>query len=64
MVIDSEMQVLPSDPAAVALASAIAGDAMAEDIETTELFDVDVDEFARMLPFIAAHRLSRFQSFQ
>src|ERR1019366_3631122 len=61
MVVDRQMQIFPADPAAVALALAIAGDAMADLLETTELFDVDVDDLAGMLALVAAHRLGRFQ---
>src|SRR5215469_15751257 len=57
------MQILPSDPAAVALALPIAGHAMPYAVESAELFDIDMDDFTRMLPFISAHRLGRFESF-
>src|SRR5882672_4543918 len=50
-----------SDAASRALASAIAGDAVANPVEAAELLDVDVDQFARMFPLVAAHRLGRLQ---
>ena len=48
----------------VALASAVAGDAMADLIEFAELFDVDMKEIAGRLAFIAAHRLWRVQGLE
>ena len=44
MIVDADVDKLPADAAAVALASAIAGDAVADTLETPELFDVDVKE--------------------
>src|SRR3981189_1987959 len=41
-VVDADMEELPSDAAAVALALAVAGDAMADLVEFAELFDVAV----------------------
>jgi hypothetical protein len=46
----------------VALTFAIAGDAMADRLETTELFDVEMDELAGALALIAAHWLGRLQA--
>ena len=37
------MDELPADPAAAALTGAVAGDAVADPVEFTELFDVDMD---------------------
>ena len=45
-VVDADMDELPADAAAVALAGAVAGDAMADPVETAELFDIDVDHLA------------------
>ena len=58
------MNELPADAAAVALARAVAGDAMTYPIELSELFDVDVDELARPVALIAPRWLSRFQGAQ
>ena len=55
------MQVLPADTAARTLASAIAGDAMADAFEAAELLDVDVDQLARLVALVVAHRLGRFE---
>ena len=55
------MDELPADAAAVALAGAVAGDAVAYPIELAELFDVDVDQLAGVLAFVAAYRLGGFQ---
>ena len=41
---------------------AVAGDAVADLVEATELLDVDVDELAGMLAFVAPHRLGRLES--
>jgi hypothetical protein len=55
------MNELPADATAVALTGAIAGDAVTDLVKTTELLDVDVDHLARLLAFIATHRLGRLQ---
>lgn len=58
MVIDRDVDELPSDAAAAALAVPVAGDAVAGSLEPAELFDVDVcvpaGNFAR--PRIASAR--------
>ena len=58
------MDELPADAAAVALAGAVAGDAMADPLELAELFDVDVDHLAGVLALVAAEWLGRFQGAQ
>src|SRR5579863_5290848 len=67
-VVDADMDKLPTQPlaaaATVALAAAIAGDAMADTIDAAKLFDVDVDQLARVLAFIAADGFARFQRAQ
>src|SRR5215203_3848440 len=45
----------------VALPAAVAGDAVADLVEAAELLDVDVDEFAGVLAFVAPHRLGRLE---
>ena len=55
------MTIFPAEPWALALTSAIAGDAVTDLLETTQLLDVDVDHLARFLALIAAHRLGRLQ---
>jgi hypothetical protein len=55
------MDELPTDAAIATLASAIAGDAVADTIEFDQLFDVDVDQLAGVLALVAASRLGRFQ---
>jgi hypothetical protein len=47
MVVDRQVQILPADPSRIALASAIAGDPVADLVEFAELLDVDVDNLAR-----------------
>src|SRR3982074_2318904 len=61
VVVDRQMQIFPADPTAVALALAITGDAVADLLETTQPFDIDVDDLAGMLALVAAHRFGRFQ---
>jgi hypothetical protein len=61
MVVDRQMHVLPSDPAGVALAVAVAGDPIADPIELAQLLDVDVDDLAWGGAFIAADRLGRLE---
>src|SRR5271156_4189133 len=57
MVIDRQMHILPSDPAGVALAVPVAGDAVTDAIELAQLLDVDMDDLARVGSLIAADRL-------
>src|ERR671939_1887801 len=56
-VVDADVDELPPNAPALALTGSIAGDAMANAIEATELFDIDVDQFAGMLALVAANRL-------
>src|SRR6266478_5437487 len=58
------MNELPADAAAVALAGAVAGDAVADAVEASELLDVDVDHLAGVLALIAADRLDRVKRLQ
>ena len=60
----ADVDVLPTDAPAVALAPAITGDAMADAVEPAEFFDVDVDQLAGLLALVTAHRLRRFQRCQ
>ena len=46
---------------ALVLTGSIAGDAMADAVEATELFDIDVDQFAGMLALVAANRRGGFE---
>ena len=41
--------------------SGAAGDAVADTLDSAELLDIDVDQFARPLPLVAPHRLGRLQ---
>src|SRR5690625_5028306 len=45
MVVDTNVQILPANTAALALAAALPGDPMAWAFEASELFDVDVQQF-------------------
>ena len=51
----------PMPPDVVALAGAVAGDAMADAVEAAELLDVDVDQLAGVLALVAADRLGRLE---
>jgi hypothetical protein len=42
----------------------IPGDAVADAVEAAEFFDVDVEQLARLLALVAAHRLGRFERAQ
>jgi len=64
VIVDADMDELPSDAAGVALAGSIAGDAVTGSVKAAQLLDVDVDEVTRILPFVAPHRLGRFQSLE
>jgi hypothetical protein len=61
MIVDADVDELPADTAAVALAGSIAGDAVADLVEATELFDIDMDNLAGDGALITAHRLGRLQ---
>ena len=58
------MDVFPADAAAVALARAVAGDAMVDLFEAAELLDVGVNEFAGIFTLVAADWLGRLQGRQ
>ena len=64
MVVDGDMCLFPADTSAVALAYAIAGDAMADAIETAELLDVDVDDLAGGCALVTRAGLLRFKRAQ
>ena len=53
-IIDADMDELPADATSIAPAGAVSRDAMTGANESAELFDIDVDQFAGMLAFIAA----------
>lgn len=61
-VVDCDMDELPAGAAMIALAAAIAGDAMADLIEAPEFFDVDADEFVGAFAFVAVRWLGRLQA--
>ena len=61
MVVDRLAQVFPTHAPGVAPTGPVAGDAMTDPIEFAELLGVDVDDFARSRPLMAANRLSRLQ---
>jgi hypothetical protein len=61
VIVDADVDELPADAATVALAGPITGDPMTNFVETTQLSNVDVDDLAGMLAFIATHRLGRLQ---
>src|SRR6266851_1358594 len=62
--VDADMDEYPADAAAVALAGAVAGDAMADAVEASELLDVDEDHLAGVLALVAADRLDRVKRLQ
>ena len=61
MVVDRQMHIFPADPSGLALACAIAGDAVTNAIEFAELLDVDVEDLAGSCAFVATDRLGRFE---
>ena len=63
-VVDTDVDELPSDAARITLADAITSDAMAGTLESAELFDVDVDQLAGMLPLVAADGLCWLESLE
>ena len=61
VIVNTNVDELPANAPAIALTGAIAGDAVADFVEATELFDVDMDHLARRFALIAVHRLGRLQ---
>jgi hypothetical protein len=57
-IVDADMDELPADAAALAIA--VTGDAVTNAIKTSGFLDGDVDQPAGIGIFIAAHRLGRF----
>jgi hypothetical protein len=56
-----DMDELPADAAAVALAGPITRDAMADLVEAAKLLDIDMDHVAGMISLITTHRFGRLQ---
>jgi hypothetical protein len=59
-VVDADVDELPARAAGFPLPS-VAGDAVTDGLEAAELVDVEVDQLARLLPLVAAHRLGRLE---
>ena len=55
MIVDGDVEILPAGARSV-IALAISGDAVARADDAGELFDVEMDEFARLRAFVAADR--------
>src|SRR4029453_8559542 len=60
-IVDADVDELPPDAPALALTGSIASDAVADTVDAAELFDIDVDQFAGMLAFVAANRRGGFE---
>ena len=61
-IIDADMDKLPTDALVpVDRAGISSGDAMAHRADATELFDIEMDEFARCLAFVTPDRFGRLQ---
>src|SRR4051794_33525230 len=60
-VVDADVDELPPDAPALALPRSVAGHAMADVIKATELFDINVDQFAGMFALVAANRRGGFE---
>lgn len=61
MVVNADVDEVPSGATALVRSTRIAGDAVSDTLETPELFDVDVNDLAWPLALIAAFRLGRLQ---
>jgi len=57
MVVDADVDKIPAGAAVLVRTSPIAGDAVADTLETPELLDVDVNDLAWVLALITAFRL-------
>ena len=64
-IIDGDVQELPTkttpDGAPIALSGAIAGDPMTNSLDTAELLDIDMDQFARLFALVADDRRLRIE---
>jgi len=58
------VNVMPADASRVALPGAIAGDAVSDVIEASELLDTDVDDLAWRIALVARAGLLRFKRAQ
>ena len=61
MVINGDVNEVPADALAAAMAAATAGDAMADRIETPELFDVEMDDITGRGALVSWARLLWFE---
>jgi hypothetical protein len=61
MVVNTDVDEIPAGAAAPVWTTRIAGEAVADPLETPELFDVDVNDLAWTLALIAAFRLGGLQ---
>ena len=61
MIVNADVDELPTSATALVRSAGIAGDTVSYTLETPELFDVDVDDLAWALAFIATFRLGRLQ---
>ena len=61
VIIDGDVNELPADALAAAMAAATAGDAMADCIETPEFLDVEMDDLAGRCALVARTWLLRFE---
>src|SRR3954452_5869284 len=61
MVVNADVDEIPTGATAFVRATRIAGDPVADTLETPEFFDVEVNDFAWILALIATFRLGRLQ---
>jgi hypothetical protein len=61
MVVNADVDEIPTGATALVRTTRIAGDAVADTLETPEFFDVELNDFAWVLALIAAFRLGRLQ---
>ena len=61
MVINGDVDELPADAPGIALAVAVACNAMADAVEFTQFLDIHIDHLAGAVPVITDHRLGRLQ---
>ncbi|OKO78673.1 hypothetical protein AC630_18695 [Bradyrhizobium sp. AS23.2] len=61
MVVNADVNEIPASTTALVRTTRIAGDAVADTLETPELFDIDVNDLTWALALIAAFRLGWLQ---
>ena len=63
-IVDADVNMFPADTAAVGLAGAVTGDAVAGVLKAAQGLDVEMDQLARCFALVTTRRLGRFEALQ